>query len=214
MGGIDDLMPQSNDRWASAARRAQGIADNGLGEALKTYYTRYLPAGVVILVATGTVGGALAFGNTLADWPDYIAVGCLLAVLGVIIGGLVYNAKKIAPAANPGRVDVLLSLEDEERKDIRRQILGKKAVDPEHLVISRGAAVQMRKNFATQILWAPLIPLAFLPQAMDEGNPVRWLMATGVVLVMVGIVATARDFRRAGPFLARTGEQATRNASL
>jgi hypothetical protein len=44
MNGIDDLMAQSNDRWADAMRRAQGVEDNSLSEAVKTYYTRYFPA--------------------------------------------------------------------------------------------------------------------------------------------------------------------------
>lgn len=31
MSGIDDLLPKSDDRWITATRRAQGIADRGLG---------------------------------------------------------------------------------------------------------------------------------------------------------------------------------------
>ncbi|MEC5181425.1 hypothetical protein [Arthrobacter sp. CG_A4] len=50
MSGIEDLLPQSIDRWAKAARRAQGIADVGLGSALKAYFTRWFPAGVIVLV--------------------------------------------------------------------------------------------------------------------------------------------------------------------
>lgn len=85
MSGIDDLMANSNDRWVQAVRRSQGIADNGLGEALKTYYTRYFPAGFVILAATGTIGGILAFGAS--DWQNILVFGFFLAMLGVVIGG-------------------------------------------------------------------------------------------------------------------------------
>lgn len=49
MSGIDDLMAESNDRWAHAIRRAQGIEDNGLGDAVKTYFTRYFPAGLFLV---------------------------------------------------------------------------------------------------------------------------------------------------------------------
>jgi hypothetical protein len=62
MSGIDDLMAGSNDRWAHAARRAQGIADDGLGVALKIYYTRYFPADVIVLVAAGAGVGILVSG--------------------------------------------------------------------------------------------------------------------------------------------------------
>jgi hypothetical protein len=37
------LLAQSNDRWAHAMRRAKGIEDHGLGQTVKTYYTRYFP---------------------------------------------------------------------------------------------------------------------------------------------------------------------------
>ncbi len=206
MSGIDDLMPTSNDRWAKATRRAQGIADLGLGDALKTYYTRYFPAGVIILVAAGTVGGILAFGGAPADWPSFLVFGFFLGVLGAAIGGLIYNAKKIAPAVEPGRIDVLLSLEDEERKDIRRQILGKTPVDPDHLVVSRAAAVQLRKNLATQLIWMSALPLVFIPQGIRGAGLISWLMAAGVVVLVIGAMVAVRDFQRAGRFLARTAQ--------
>lgn len=74
-------------------RRAQGIEDIGLGEAVKTYYPRYFPAGFLILVAA-TVGGALAFPGTPDKWPTFLAIGFLLGVLGALIGALVYNRRK------------------------------------------------------------------------------------------------------------------------
>ena len=206
MGGIDDLIPKSDDRWTTATRRAQGIADLGLGGALKTYYTLYFPGGVIILVTAGTVGGMLAFGGGEADWPSFLLFGFFLAMLGAAIGGLIYNAKKIAPAAEMGRIDVLLSLEDEERKDIRRQILGKTPVDPEHLVVSQAAAVQLRKNLATQLIWMSVLPLGFVPQAMRGAGFVSWLMAAGVLVMVIGAMYVVRDFQRAGRFLDRTAE--------
>lgn len=91
----------------------------------------------------------------------------------------------LAFEADPtGRIDVLLSLEDAERKDIRRQVLEKTPVDPEHLVISRAAAVQLRKNLATQLIW----------------------MASGVLVMVIGALFVVRDFRQAGRFLDRTTE--------
>jgi hypothetical protein len=82
------------------------------------------------------MGGILAFRATLAEWASFLVFGFLLAVLGVVIGGLVYNAKKVVPAAKLGRIDVLLSLESEERKHVRRQIAGKAPIDPENLAVT------------------------------------------------------------------------------
>lgn len=206
MSGIDDLMPKSGDRWTTATRRAQGIADLGLGGALKTYYTLHFPAGVIILVTAGTVGGMLAFGGGPADWPSFLLFGFFLAVLGAAIGGLIYNAKKIAPAAEMGRIDVLLSLEDEERKDIRSQILGKTPVDPEHLVVSQAAAVQLRKNLATQLIWMSVLPLVFIPQVIRGAGFISWFMAAGVLVMVIGAMYVVRDFQRARRFLDRTAE--------
>jgi hypothetical protein len=213
MSGIDDLIPKSDDRWATDTRRAQGIADLGLGGALKTYYTLYFPAGVIILVAVGTVGGMLAFGGSAADWSSFLLFGFFLAVLGAAIGGLIYNAKKIGPAAEPGRIDVLLSLEDEERKDIRRQVLGKTPVDPKHLVVSRAAAVQLRKNLATQLIWMSVLPLVFIPQAIRGAGFISWLMEAFVVVLLIGTMFVVRDFQRAGRFLARTTEPGAPDAA-
>jgi hypothetical protein len=206
MSGIDDLMPRSDDRWATAARRAQGIADLGLGGALKTYYTLYFPAGVIILVTVGTVLGILAFGRGPAGWPSFLVFGFFLAVLGAAIGGPIYNAKRIAPAAETGRTAVLLSLEDEERKDIRRQVLGKSSVDPEHVVVSRAAAVQLRKNLATQLIWMSVFPLVFIPQVIRGAGFISWFMAAGVLVMMIGAMCVVRDFQRAGRFLDRVAE--------
>jgi hypothetical protein len=208
MSGIDDLIPRSDDRWTTATRRAQGIADWGLGRALKMYYTIYLPAGVIFFVAAGAVLGIFALGGATTDWRFLLGFGFILAFLGGAIGGLLYNAKKVAPAAKSGRVDVLLSLEDEERKDIRRQILGKSSVDPDHLVVSRAAAVQLRKNLATQLVWIPVLLLIFIPQLLRGDAFASWLMAAGVAVWVVGSMFGVRDFQRAGSFLDRTAEPA------
>lgn len=218
MSGIDDLMAESNDRWAHAIRRAQGIEDNGLGEAVKTYFTRYFPAGL-FLVAVGTAVGILGLRGTLSDWPTYLAFGFLLAVLSVVIGGLVYNAKKVAPAAKSGKVNVLLSLESEEKKQVRRQIAGKAPIDSEHLSVIRAAAVQLRKGLATQLVLAPFYPLIFIPQAVNfalRGETLSaWLMALGVGVIVIAFGLLVGDFRRAGRLLTRTSEQtASGNAPL
>lgn len=139
--------------------------------------------------------------------------GCFLAALGAAIGGLVYNAKKIAPAAELGRIDVLLSLEDEERKDIRRQIRGKTPVDPGHLVVSRAAAVQLRKNLTTQLIWMPVLPLAFIPQVIRGDGLSSWLMAVVVAAQIIATLFVAREFQNAGRFLARTAESGASGAA-
>ena len=210
MGGIDGLMAESNDRWAQATKRAYGLADHGLGDAVKAYYTRFFPWGVIVLVMIGSVAAALAFGDSFGDWPSYLPFGSMLAGLGTLIGGLIFNSRKVVPAADYGNVDVTLSLTSEERKHVRRQIAGKATVVPEHLTVTRGAAVQMRKALATQLLILPFYPLVFVPQALTaarEDNPLAWLFVGMVLLLLIGTIFLVRDFGRCGRFLAGTAEQ-------
>lgn len=75
MSGLDDLTSESNDRWAEGERRSLGIADYGLGEAVKRYYTLYFPVGLVVLVTVGTAAATLAFGERLENWPGYLGGG-------------------------------------------------------------------------------------------------------------------------------------------
>ncbi len=210
MSGIDDLMAESNDRWANATRRAQGIEDNGLGEAVKTYFARYFPAGL-FLVVVGTAVAILGLRGPLADWPTFLAFGFLVAVLGVVVGGLVFNSKKVAPAAKSGKVNVLLSLESGEQKQVRRQIAGRAPIDSEHLSVTRAAAVQLRKGLATQLVLAPFFPLTFIPQAVNfalRGDTLAaGIMALGVGVTVIAFGLLVRDFRRAGRFLTRTAGQ-------
>ena len=212
MSGIDDLMAESNERWTVAMRRAESVQDNGLGEAIKTYYTRYFPLGLALSVAVGAAIGALILPDTADKGPILLALGISLAACTALIGGLIYNAKKVVPAVQFGRIDVLLSLESDERKRIRRQIAGKASIDTEHLPVVRAAAVQLRKKVATQLLLQPMIPLFFIPQAVNFARrgdgPFGWFMTIGAAVLVLGLGFLARDFRRAGRFLATTGEQA------
>ncbi|WP_299170010.1 hypothetical protein [uncultured Arthrobacter sp.] len=210
MGGIEELMAESNERWTKATRRAQGLADKGLGAAVKAYYTRFWLVGVIVLISIGSLVAALAFGASAGDWPSYLAFGFMLAGLGTMIGGLIYNSKRVVPAAEYGRVDVTLSLTSEERKHIRQQIAGKAIVIPEHLAVTRGAAVQIRKSLATQLLIVPFYPLIFIPQAIDGAGqigPLDWIFVGLTFFLLIGIVFLVRDFRRSGQFLTRTAHQ-------
>lgn len=204
MSGIDDLMAERNDRWATAVERAQGIEDKGLGRAVRTYYSRYFPIGLIVLVIVGALVGKVLFGMGSNEWFDSLRFGCAFAALGVFVCGLIHNVKRVVPAADVGGVDVLMSLKSEEQKDVRRQILGKVRLQQEHLSVIRGSAVQLRKNLATQLVFAPALPLVFLPQAFGGEPVLRWLMTGLVVAQIIANAFLVREFRRVGIFLERT----------
>lgn len=107
-----------------------------------------------------------------------------------------------------GSIDVLVSLTDDEQKRIRRQILGKAPISREHVVVALAAAVQYRKNLATQLIFLPLLPLVFMPQADPGTSNIWWLMSIGFAAYGVAGPIGARDFRRTGRFLAETAGHA------
>ncbi|MDO5754516.1 hypothetical protein [Arthrobacter sp.] len=210
MSGIDDLLAESNDRWSRARRNVQDVQDLGLSQALKTYYIRYFPAGVLILVAAGTGVSLLIFGGTLSRWTSYLAFGFALAAGGTVIGGLIYNTKKVSSAARIPRADILYPLESEERKQINRQIAGKSPIDREHLSVTRAGAVQQRKSLATLLLLMPSNLILFTAIAANwagQEDPLVWVMLIVVALSTVVILFLVRDFRRTGRLLTTTSEE-------
>ena len=208
MGGLDDLLAESEDRWAAAERRSEGVADKGLGKALRIYFTLYFPPGLVLLFVIGFALGMLLFRGEWADTLSYLFLGTALAWLGAFIGGLVYNAKVVRPAVEMGRIGVLTSLTASEQKQLRREILTQIPVEPRHIAVKRAAAVQMRKGLATQlIVLAPIVEFQFLFQILNAKlSAWWWLMAVLAIAFAVSLVVPARQFRALGRFLARTSE--------
>lgn len=201
MGGLDDLLAGSADRWAKAERRAEGVADLCLGRAVRNYFTLYLPIGAVVLFPTGASLGMLSFPDE-ASITNIFGFGCLLTGVGLMIGGLVSNAKVLETAANMGTSDVTLSLRDDERKAVRRQILGRAATTPDHMNVKHAAAVQARKGLATQLVYSVAMFYIFFQQVAMFESPLRWLSAGGAILYIVAIFFVGRDFRKSGQFLA------------
>lgn len=87
MGGLQDLLAESEDRWSRAERRADGVADKGLGKAVRTYFSLYLPAAVVLLFVIGAGIGMLLFQGEWADVQSHLFAGTMLAGIGAIAAG-------------------------------------------------------------------------------------------------------------------------------
>ena len=100
-----------------------------------------------------------------------------------------------------------MSLRDDERKGIRRQVLGKEPLVPEHLAVARGFAVQTRKAMATQIVLLPMLPLVLIPQAFRTDTFIWWLTAIAMATQVLASISAVRQFLQAGRFLAATAGQ-------
>ena len=185
-------------RWVTAERWAAGTRDNGMGEAVRIYFTRYFPAGALLLLALGAGLSYLLFRDGAVSWLEHLKIGVFLLVTGCMIGGFVYNAKRLKPRVDLGRADVMIALSKGDQTSVRRQIAGKEPPDLEHLAVVRAAAVQMRKQTGTFLLIMPSYLFLVASQNL-------WWMAAGTGLIMLtGMYLIVRDFRRQGRFLRRT----------
>lgn len=201
MAGLDDLKAESNDRWAKTERYARGYADNGVGEALRIYYTRYFPLGVFLLIALVITLGPFLFPDEPTDWLFAAQLGITVFGLLSLVGGLIYNAKRLRPRVELGsNLAITFPLEKEEQKYLRRAINGKEPVPDKHLQVARAVAVQTRKGLATALLVAPMYSYT-IGLALGQLN---WFYLLLVALFAGTTIFQVRDFRREGRFLQAT----------
>lgn len=99
MAELDDSTEESIERWSKAARYARGFADNGMGEALRVYYTRYFPTGVILYAVVFALVGILVSGDKPVEWLTVAQLGISVGGLLGVIAGLVYNTKRLKPRA-------------------------------------------------------------------------------------------------------------------
>ena len=206
MAGLDDLRAEGNQRWAKAERYAQGFADNGMGEALRVYYTRYFPAGVIVYAAVLALIGPLFAGNEPTDWLFVAQLGISAFGLVAAIAGLIYNATRLKPRVELGKnLFITLPLDKDEQKYLKRVVNGKEPTpqDPGRLTVARSFAVQTRKNLATNLLVVPVY--SYCLAYVIEDLSIFWTALFAVFVIITSLLI--REFRRAGRFLAITAPQ-------
>ncbi len=206
MAGLDDPTSEATERWAKAERYAHGFADNGMGEALRVYYTRYFPIGVIVYAAVLALVGPLFAGNEPTDWLFVAQLGISAFGLLAAIAGLICNAKRLKPRVELGKnLFITLSLEKDEQKYVRRVVNGKELApqDPGRLTVARSFAVQTRKNLATNLLVVPVY--SYCLAYVIEDLSIFWTVLFAVFVVTT--ILLIREFRRAGRFLTATAPQ-------
>jgi hypothetical protein len=186
-------------RWGAAERRSAPVRDNGIGEALRIYYTRYLLIGIPLLLALGTAGSYLLFDDGRNRWDLHFFIAVSLMIVGCWIGGWVYRAKRMKSRVELGWGEVLIALNKSDRKLLLRQIAGKDPVDPKRLAVARAVVVQLRETNATVLLYLP-VAVTFLGPARRAW----WYAIPMGILLGVFFYTSIRDFRRQGRFLEKT----------
>lgn len=143
-----DNEPAGAERWAAAARLADGQRDDGL---LRRRTRVFVWVGALVLVSWA-VGVVLALVlpstivSTNASGDDaQLVVQLVLLLLGLVVGivGFVWAYRSGHYITRWRSVSSPLSRA--EQRSVRRQIAGKEPLDDEHAAIVAAAAVQYRR---------------------------------------------------------------------
>lgn len=150
--------------------------------------------------------GLLTGEGSPLDLLYVLLVGFVVAMLGSIVAGIIYNSKRIAPAVRLSSVDVLYMLTDAERKHINRQIAGRAALDHVHLPVIRAGAIQLRKGLATQLIFMPAYAffIAVQTASLAIREDLLWLPGAMLVVGVALVALLVRDFKRTGRMVAMT----------
>ncbi len=201
MAGPEDMVAEPRDRWAKAEQHSHGVTDNGLGSALRRYYTHYFPIGALIILGLTITGGYLLAGDGPIHWQRTLSLAAILAGFASIIGSTIYERDHLTPSVHLGSSNDLLSLlEKDGSKELIRVINGKAPIDAGHLTVARAVAIQQRKKTASTLLGAP----AFLPILSLIGTPLGWFSVALMAALLIVTMRFIRNFRRQGRFLATT----------
>jgi len=198
--------PAGAERWAAAARLADGQSDDGL----RRRRTRvFVWAGALVLVSWA-VGVVLALvlvpatGSNHASGRDgvQLLVQLLLLLLGLVVGivGFVWAYRSGHYVTRWRSVSSPLSRA--EQRSVRRQIAGKEPIDDEHADIVTAVAVQNRRaTLGILPIVGALMLFAASTAVSTDSLPIKMLELVASLAFVVGLVQLAFQYRRAGRFL-------------
>lgn len=136
-------------KWARAERAALGLADGGVGVAVRRYYTTVTPVILLIGVAVAVIV-VLVFDEPVA-WTTTASGALQVSGILTLVYGFVYASKKVNPLVTPDRASVNILLHKDDSRSIRKQINGAAPVQDDQVVVARGVAIQMLQGLALQL---------------------------------------------------------------
>lgn len=201
-----DPEPAEAERWAAAARLADGQSDDGL---LRRRTRVFVWVGALVLVSWA-VGVVLALvlpstiGSTHAKGGDgaqlLVQLVLLLLGLGVGIVGFVWASRSGHYITRWRSVSSPLSRA--EQRSVRRQIAGKEPLDDEHATIVAAVAAQNRRaTLGVLPIYGAAMLFAASTAVSTDSLPIKLLELVASLAFVVGLVQLAFQYRRAGRFL-------------
>lgn len=201
-----DPEPAEAERWAAAARLADGQSDDGL---LRRRTRVFVWVGALVLVswAAGVVLALVlpsTIGSTHAKGGDgaqlLVQLVLLLLGLGVGIVGFVWASRSGHYITRWRSVSSPLSRA--EQRSVRRQIAGKEPLDDERAAIVAAVAAQNRRaTLGVLPIYGAAMLFAASTAVSTDSLPIKLLELVASLAFVVGLVQLAFQYRRAGRFL-------------
>lgn len=186
-------------RWDRALQRAEGVVDLGLGPALRRYYTVVAPLVVLASVALGALISMV--------WPSlfdgqvhtFLLSSLVLFIITAVAVGMIYSARRLTPLVPP-HVAVTTGLTLDVNKKLRRQVLGRIPFTRDEALVVHATAVEFRLSTARQLVFQMITPLLSLVSVVMVGSALllKIVGGLGIVVLAVGFMVLARQFRQAG----------------
>jgi hypothetical protein len=198
--------PAGAERWAAAARLADGQSDDGLRRR-RTRVFVWVGALVLVSWAIGVVLAlvlAPATGSNHASGRDgvQLLVQLLLLLLGLVVGivGFVWASRSGLYVTRWRSVSSPLSRS--EQRSVRRQIASKEPIDDEHADIVVAVAVQNRRaTLGILPIFGAVMLFAASTAVSTDSLPIKLIELVASFAVVLGLVQLAVQYRRAGRFL-------------
>lgn len=198
--------PAGAERWAAAARLADGQSDDGLRRR-RTRVFVWLGALVLVSWAVGVVLAlvlAPGTGSSHASGGDgvQLLVQLLLLLLGLVVGivGFVWAYRSGHYVTRWRSVSSPLSRA--EQRSVRRQIAGQEPIDDEHADIVFAVAVQNRRaTLGILPIFGAVMLFATSTAVSTDSLPIKLIELVASFTVVLGLVQLALQYRRAGRFL-------------
>lgn len=194
--------PAGAERWAAAARLADGQSDDGL----RRRRTRVFVWVGALVLASWAVGVVLAPGtgsdHASGDGGVQLLVQLLLLLLGLVVGivGFVWAFRSCHYVTRWRSVSSPLSRA--EQRSVRRQIAGKEPIDDEHADIVVAVAVQNRRaTLGILPIFGAVMLFAASTAVSTDSLPIKLIELVASFTVVLGLVQLAVQYRRAGRFL-------------
>lgn len=197
-------LSEARNGGAAESLRRQGTQRTIVARVVMTIIA--IAAGVMLVLIVEPGGGRRPDGE-VSSTRETLGILCSVVGLVLILGTLVWLVR--SGRFRSGWRQSVFALDGRQRREIRRQIRGRRPVVAEQLPVARAQARETIRQ-APSLLMLPGLTLTTSGPALSSGLPFQWFFAALVgVLAVVGVADGIRNARQAREFLAARPDRDT-----